>query len=90
MYRSAISMQNVQPKGDKMTAEEVSSDYFGGKISPYTVRDLWRRGELPGVKCGRIIFSRAELDRWFTERSRANVEKKENQQYGKLRAVAGK
>lgn len=77
-------------RGDKMTAEEVSKDYFEGKVSPYTVRDLWRRGELPGVKCGRLIFSRAELDRWYAEKARANVEKKQGSEHGKLRAVVGK
>jgi hypothetical protein len=69
-----------------MTAEEVSKIYFEGKISAYTVRDLWRRGELPGVKCGRLIFSRVELDRWFSEKSRANTERWEPE-HGKLRIV---
>ena len=72
--------------GDKMTADEVASDYFEGKISAYTVRDLWRRGELPGVKLGRLIFSRQELDRFFQEKSRAKVGKQKTE-YGKLRAV---
>lgn len=86
MYGHAALMEK-HTRGDKMTAEETSADYFEGKISPYTVRDLWRRGELPGVKCGRLIFSRAELDRWFTEKSRANVDRQESKQFGKLRAV---
>lgn len=88
MYRHAALTQRPN-QGDKMTAEEVSSDYFGGKISPYTVRDLWRRGELPGCKLGRLIFSRAELDRFFAERSRANVERQKTPEYGKIRAVSG-
>lgn len=68
-----------------MTAEETSKIYFEGKISPYTVRDLWRQGKLPGCKLGgRLIFSRVELDRWFQEQSRANVER---QNHGKLRTV---
>lgn len=84
-----MMQRHEQIRGDMMTAEETSADYFEGKISPYTVRDLWRRGELPGVKCGgRLIFSRTELARWFTEQARANVEKQKGE-YGKLRA-AGK
>ena len=85
MYGHAVMMQrSEQTKGDKMTATETSREYFEGKISPYTVRDLWRRGELPGVKCGgRLIFSRCELDRWFSEQSRANVEKRS--EHGTLR-----
>lgn len=70
-----------------MTPDEVSTDYFEGKVSAYTVRDLWRRGELPGVKLGgRLIFSREELDRFFREKSRANVEKK-SPNVGCLRVV---
>lgn len=76
-----------QAKGDKMTAEEVSKDYFEGKVSTYTVRDLWRRGELPGVKLGKLIFSREELDRFFMEKCRANMERQEPQEHGALRAV---
>lgn len=77
----------MHTKGDKMTAEETSADYFEGKISPYTVRDLWRRGELPGCKLGgKIIFSRSELNRFFTEKSRANIERREPER-GKLRVV---
>ncbi|OPX85731.1 helix-turn-helix domain-containing protein [Pelotomaculum sp. PtaB.Bin117] len=81
-------LQQKEPDlGDKLTVEEVSRDYFGGKISAYTVRDLWRRGQLPGVKCGgRLIFSRSELTRWFTEQSRANVERQESE-HGKLRVI---
>lgn len=80
-------MQHEQARGDKMLAEEVSADYFNGKLSAYTVRDLWRRGQLPGVKCGgRLIFSRTELDRWFAEQSRVKVES-QKMEYGKIRQV---
>ena len=83
-----------QPKhvlGDKMTAMETSVYYFDGKLSAYTVRDLWRRGELPGVKCGgRLIFSREELERWFRDRSWANVESRQTPEYGKIRPAVEK
>lgn len=89
MYGCASQFK--QATGDKMTSEETAKIYFEGKISAYTVRDLWRRGELPGVKCGgRLIFSREELDRWFRDRSRANVDRKGNQECGKLRTIMGK
>lgn len=86
VYGHEVMMQ--RSRGDKMTAEEVSKDFFESKISPWTVRDLWRRGEIPGLKCaGRLIFSRTELERWFREQSRANMEKYTPGQHGKLRAV---
>lgn len=62
------------------------AEMFG--ISEYTVRDLWRRGLLPGVKLGgRLIFDLPEIDRWFKEEQRKSVERKQNSEYGKLRAV---
>lgn len=83
---TARTKRHEQVQGDKMTADEVASDYFEGKISAYTVRDLWRRGQLPGVKCGRLIFSRSELDRWFAEKSRLHVEG-HKVEHGKIRKI---
>lgn len=84
---SQVALIQGATRGDKMTPQDVSGDYFEGKVSAYTVRDLWRRGELPGCKLGgRLIFSRSELDRWFAEKSRANMERQEPQQHG-IRAV---
>lgn len=83
MYGSVAMTQTQQRT--KGTAKDVA-EMLG--ISEYCVRDYFRKGLLPGVRLGgRIIFDLPELDRWFKERSRANVERKEVQQFGKLRAV---
>lgn len=63
-----------RPLPDKLTAEEVAAEKVLGPRSAWSIRQAWRRGEIPGVKIGgRLIFSRAELERWFAEQSRANL-----------------
>lgn len=81
-------MKYEQTQGDKMTAEQAAREFFDGLISAWTVRDLWRRGEIPGVKCGgRLIFSRIELTKWYEEQSRASVWQSQDAGYGKLRVA---
>jgi hypothetical protein len=60
-------------------------------LSEYTVRDLWRRGLIPGVKLGgRLIFDLPELDKWFQTEQRKNVERNNALKTGKLRQVIEK
>lgn len=48
-----------------LTAEEVSKDYFGGKISYKNVLKLTREGGLPGIRSGKhYIYHRKALDNW--------------------------
>lgn len=82
MYKMAYT-----PRHDKLTAEEVASEKILGPRSAWSIREAWRRGEIPGVKIGgRIIFSRAELEKWFNEQSRANLQK-QDADYGRLRQI---
>lgn len=48
-----------------LTAEEVSRDYFDGKISYKNVLKLTREGGLPGIKTGKqYLYQRQALDAW--------------------------
>ena len=59
---------------DIMTAQELAA-YL--KIDKQTVYRKFRRGELPGVKVGRVIrFRKAVIDAWLAGgKARANLER---------------
>jgi excisionase family DNA binding protein len=54
-----------------MTAEEAAA-YL--RLAPVTLYRLAGKGEIPGVKIGRLWrFKRSELERWFERQARLNV-----------------
>ncbi len=57
------------PDSALMTVEEVAA-YL--QLKPETIRNLTRRGELPGFKVGsrRLRFRKAEIDAWLESRKR--------------------
>ena len=59
------SEQNIQIPKEYLTAKEVASDYFGGKISYKNVLRLTHEGGLPGIKSGKsYLYQRTALDLW--------------------------
>lgn len=57
--------KNIHAAEEFLTAEQVSRDYFEGKISYKNVLKLTREGGLPGIKPGKhYLYQRSALDRW--------------------------